>query len=250
MKSKFLSIIVLLAVLLVIAVTPTLAQDDGPAYPIDTITVVGSGSAAGTPDIATIEIGVESRDSDLGVAFSEVNATIDGVIDALVAAGVAEEDIRTVSLNVYQERPMDPASSGFGPEQSQPSGEVMFVVNNIVRVTVRDIDGVAEAINAAVAAGATNIFGLNFGISDRDALESEAREEAMANARARAEQLAALAGVSLGDVVVIDESFGGSSPFDLSNLAMARSEGFGGASIEPGQLSVTTQVRVTYRINR
>lgn len=249
MKSKFLAIAAVLIAALALFALPVAAQEDDDN--MRTISVTGSGIATGSPDIANIEIGVEVRDADISTAFAQANATIDNVIAALVDAGVAPDDIRTVNLSLFQERfntPMEmaPNSSGMAQPEAQPS---TFVVNNMVRVVVRDINNVAPVIDAAVNAGATNIFGLSFGIDDQDALISEARTEAFADARARADELAALAGVQVGEVVTIVEGFGGGSPFDVVNMAATMEMGRGGgASIEPGQLSVQVQVQVTYRI--
>jgi len=237
---KRISLFFAVLALLAMAVVPAAAQDTSPDD--NTITVVGSGSASGSPDIANVEIGVESRDADVGAAFTATNEKIDAVIQALVDVGVAREDIRTTGLNIYQDnypRPME--NGGDLP--------VEYVVSNQIRITVRDIDLVADAINAAVGAGANNIYGLNFGIDDREGLEAEARAAAMENARTRAGQLAELVGVELGQVVNINESMGGFGPFEVSNLADAREMGMGGgAPIEPGQLSVSVQLQVTFRM--
>lgn len=237
--SLFFAVLALLA----LAVLPAAAQDT--SHDDNTITVVGSGSASGAPDIANVEIGVESRNADVGAAFTATNEKIDNVIQALVEAGVAREDIRTVGLNIYQD---------FYPRgmMMEPTGDEMpveYVVSNQIRITVRDIDLVADAINAAVNAGANNIYGLNFGISDREALEAEARAAAIENARMRAGQLAELVGMELGAVTRINENMGGFGPFDVLNLAVQRDMGFGGGvPIEPGQLSVSVQLQVTFRM--
>jgi len=239
--------LVVIAVVALVAL-PSGAQDNAnnaDRFPVDTITVNGSGSAAGAPDIATVEIGVETRNDDVSAAFSENSVTIDAVIAALVEAGVAREDIRTSGLSVYQERyPM-----GMGAPEGPQDFSSTYVVNNLVRVVVRDTGAIGEVLSAAVDAGANNVYGLNFGIEDQTALESEARVEALANAQARASELAQIAGVELGDVLVISENASGSGPFDLRNMAQTGLGG-GGAPIEPGQLSVVVDLQVTYRINR
>lgn len=240
---KSVTILALVVALMALFVMPAAAQEDSS---MDTITVTGTGSAAGAPDIATLELGVEIRNADIATAFSETNTTIDGVITALVEAGVAREDIRTTGLNIY--RDMYGAPMMNGTEMATAENGV-YVVSNNIRITIRDTANVANAINAAVSSGATNIYGLNFGIDDRATLETQARADAVADARARAEELAALAGAELGDITIITEYSGNFSPFDVSNMYNARLES-GGASIEPGQLSVTVQVQVTFRINR
>lgn len=248
MKSRFtqFAFILSLAAILALLAGNVLAQNTTSAtmYPENTITVTGSGTASGAPDIANIEIGVEMVNENVGTAFADANATIQSVINAVVEAGVAREDVRTVGLNVYaQDRyPMS------GEVTETPARD--YRVSNQIRVTVRDIALIEAVIDAAVQAGANNIYGLNFGISDRDGLEQEARVNAMANAEARAAQLAEIVGAQLGEVIVVNESFGGFGPFDVANYSMMGRAESGGAAIETGQLSVSVQVNVTYRINR
>jgi uncharacterized protein YggE len=252
-------IVVAVAMLVLGLMIPAAAQDEPtpvqPNYPLNTITVTGTGSALGTPDVANLFIGVEIYDSDLSAAFSESNNRIDNIINAVMEAGVAREDIRTTGLNVFIDRsgppmPVDSAASSANAA-GEPSGQPQnYVVSNQIRLTIRDTDLVADVINAAVEAGANNIFGLEFGIDNRDELESEARTEAMADARARAEELAEIAGVSLGQVVVINEGGGGFAPFAFDAAMSQAGMGGGGAVIEPGQLSVSMQVQVTYAIER
>jgi hypothetical protein len=241
---KYLTIaaVALLAALSLTALPASAQEDDDES----TITVSGSGSASGAPDVASIEIGVQARNTDVLAAFEEANSTIDAVIEAIVESGVAREDIRTVGLNINQEFNGGPPMPGAPGDQTTP--EPVFVVNNRVMVTIRDTDNIANVINASVGAGANSIFGLNFGIQDRDALVSDARANAMEDARSTAQELADLAGVELGSVVRIRETGGGMIPpraaFDQAGLG-----GGGGAVIEQGQLSVQVQVEVTYRIN-
>jgi uncharacterized protein len=183
-------------------------------------------------------------DANLANAFSQANSTIDQVIAAVQEAGVAPEDIRTTGLDIYNEQP---------PYMGEPNAAPpapMYRVNNRIRITIRDIAQVEQVIDAAVNAGANNIFGLTFGFNDRSGLESEARASAMEDARARAQQLADLAGAQLGEIVIVNETPNGFvGPFDeLANRASGM--GGGGATIEPGSLSVTVQLQVTFRLVR
>lgn len=233
----------IVTVLLVLLAVPALAQDG--TTPANTITVVGTGNASGTPDNASIQFGVELRSQDLSTVFSDVNAAIDQVINAVVEAGVAPEDVRTVGLNVYQERGMvEPMMSDEGNGQVPTT----YIVSNQINVTVRDIDSVPDVIDAAIAAGSNQIYGLEFRISDTDMLESDARSAAIEDANARAAELANLVGATLGNVVSVEEAQGGFSPYGR-DMALGMGGG-GGTSIAPGQLQVSLQVRVTYELVR
>ncbi|GAB4516295.1 MAG: SIMPL domain-containing protein [Anaerolineae bacterium] len=245
MKSLKTKMVLVVLVLALLAVIPVSAQTM-PAPTTDTITVTGFGDAFGTPDRASIDIGVEVLNNDIAVAFEEANATIDRIISAMVEAGVAREDIRTVNLNVY----LDRFGGGMPMPMDGSAPTPTYNVNNMVNVVVRDITLVDEVITAAVEAGATSIFGLNFTIADRADLEADAREEAVNDANERAAALAELVGAELGDVVNVVEVTGGFGypiPYAMDS---AMGLGGGGATIEPGQLSVSMQVQVTYAINR
>jgi hypothetical protein len=238
LSNRRIAILLALAAVLMLAVMPAAAQDSGEAYPVNTITVTGSGSAFGTPDMATIEVGSEVFDQDVSAAFARANETTDAIIEAIVNTGVAREDIRTVNLSVFN-------TTRFMPETGEVSG---YSVNNNVRVTVRDVSAVEQVIDAAISAGATNLFGLNFQISDPTALEQDARAEAMDNARTRATQLAELIGAQLGDVIIVNETPGGfSGPMPQAFMGGG---GGGGAVVEPGQSTVTVNLNVTFAITR
>lgn len=227
--------VVVLMLLLALMALPAAAQDGGQ----NSITVTGYGQASGAPDVAYIELGVEVADASVAQAFTQASGTIERIIAALRDLGIAAEDIRTSSLNIW-------AESRYGP-MGETVGISSYRVNSILSVTVRDITIVERVITTAVDAGANVIYGLNFGISDTEALMQEARAAAVENARATAESLAGLLNVEVGDVVMVVEGFGGYSPI------MGFRGGGGGAMeaampIQPGQFSVGVTVTVTYSI--
>jgi uncharacterized protein len=236
--ARFLTVLSLAALMLIAAIVPAAAQDVTANYPVNTITVTGTGSAAGAPDVAYLQLGVDTIDPDLKTAFTTTNDNINAVIEALVGAGIDRADIRTVGFNIYQDRqPMGADGTEFS---------IRYSVSNLLRVTVRDIATVADVINVGIESGANALYGLEFSINDRAALESEARASAMDDAKARAAELAQLAGVELGNIVIVSETTGGGFPqFDLANGRAG-----GGAAIEPGQLSVNISLNVTFQISR
>lgn len=209
--------------------------------PQRTITVTGFGSASGSPDIAYMNIGVETVDSDVAVALQENNTRMEAVMSALQDAGIAEEDIRTSNFNIYQDRSFGPG----GPPSSEPPA-AQYRVNNSVRITVRDIDTVGTILSTAVDAGANVINGVDFGLADRDSLEAEARVKAIEDARARAQQLADEIGAELGEVITVQETFGGApGPY----AEAAGGGGFNAAlPISQGTLSVNISLNITFAI--
>lgn len=237
---KRLLLVVLVALMGVSAIHAQ--QETNPiSYPTNTLTVVGSGTSYGAPDVAYIELGVEVIDPELGTAFTQTAEQMAAVTQALLDAGIAQEDIQTTSVNIYPEdryNPQDPAA---------PS-ERVYHVRNTVQVVVRDISQIESIITTAVDAGANNIYNFSFGVADAAALEAQARTQAVANARERAQQLADAVGVTLGQPVVISESIGSVNPpqpfASGGRVAMMDAS----QPISTGQLSVTVQVQVSFSI--
>lgn len=223
---------ILLVVLSLIIVPMAMAQDSSPAA--NTITVTGVGISYAQPDMATIEIGVEIPDEDLAKAYSQVNTTIENIINALVQLGIAREDIRTSGINIYSE------NYGMMPDGNAQN---RYRASNRVVVTVRDLSTIESVIDTSVASGANSIYGLQFGISDTSALEAQARTMAMNDARVRAGQIADNINATLGDVTAVTEFQNGSSPINFANKGLGAG---GGAVIEPGRFSVSIALEVTF----
>jgi uncharacterized protein YggE len=205
------------------------------------ITVVGRGEACGQPDVAYVHVGVDTFAETVTGATTENEETMQAVMAALTEKGIAGEDIQTSNYSVWAEQ----VYGDRGPE-----GIAGYRVSNQVRVKVRGVDNMSEVLAAVINAGANNIYGVNFTVDDQAALEAEAREDAIANARERAESLAELSGVSLGDIDTITEVIS-QVPYPMEGLGGGgafMSGGEGAASISPGQLSYQVQVQVTFDI--
>lgn len=210
----------------------------------DSIAVSGFGEATGTPDMATVQLGVETRADSIAQAVETSNQTVERVTQALLDFGIAANDIQTTNFNVwYQE--------DFEPMTGQPTGERTYHVDSTVRVIVRDIGRVSQTIQAGLDAGANNVFGLSYGIDDTAELEAAAREQALQDARDRAGQLASSLGLTLGEPLMVSELVGG-SVVSLAEVGLARGLGGGGGGppLSPGELTVSIQVDVMYAIER
>ncbi len=205
------------------------------------IKVIGHGEALGEPDEARVTVGVEVFSPNVNEATAENEAVITAMMAALEESGIASDDIQTSNYSLWAEQK-------YG--DNGPEGIAGYRVSNQVNVVIRDIDKVGEVLAAVTAAGANNIYGVQFSVADPDELEAEAREKALADAQMRAESLAQLSGLPLGDIVAIDETVG---QYNGQYRDMGVS-GFGGgaaegpASISPGRLSFQSQVQVTYSI--
>ncbi|WP_437877848.1 SIMPL domain-containing protein [Sorangium sp. So ce513] len=136
------------------------------------------------------------------------------------------------------------------PARPAPAPPAHFYqVSNTVTVVIRNLDQVGAVLDTVVAAGANNVWGVSFGLDKTDALEAQAREKAIADARSRAEALARLQGVSLGRVVAISEIVE-SGPVH-GRMAMASvAYGDAGTPVTPGEVQLGTQVKVVYALDR
>jgi uncharacterized protein YggE len=205
------------------------------------ITVVGEGKVRAQPDIAQATIGVEVVNSDVKQASSDAAATMEAILTALTAQGVAESDIQTSYYNIWVERP-------YNPDGSQ-STEAIYHVSNTVQVTIRDLSKVTTTLGAAIEAGANTINSVTFSVADTTELEAQARQEAVDNAKATAEELATMNGVTLGEVISVSEVIVG-GPIPLMSTSYA-AEGIGGGAagpLSPGEVEITVQLQVSYAI--
>lgn len=221
--------------------TPAVKAQATTATPGRTITVVGEGKVSIEPDVARANFGVEVVRPTVREALDLNDQTMDAVLTALAEQGIAEEDIQTTGFSIYAER--------FGPQGPLPEDQVNYRVSNSVMVVIRDLENIAGVVDAAVEAGANNIYGIEFRVDDSSAQESEARAGAIEDARAKAEELAGLTGVTVGEVVSVSEVIA-SGGYISSNFAQERGMGGGGGAtpISPGQLELLMQLQVTYAI--
>jgi uncharacterized protein YggE len=226
--------------LLTACAAPAVVTGGEPGQTRNTISVSGSGQAFGRPDLAIIQIGVQSNGPDLGQVLAENNQRADAILAALKALGIEDKDLQTSNFSIYPQRDYDPTTG-------QPKDTITYHVNNTVSVTVRDLSKLSRVLSEAVTAGANQIHGIAFSVADPAALEAEARAKAMADARARAEQLAKAAGVTLGSPISISESFNYAPPTPLA-LDRVAAEAVTAIPVATGQLQVSIQVNVAYEI--
>jgi len=207
----------------------------------DRIRLIGSGKVTLTPDIAYVTIGVHTEGKDASQAVSENNSQTQAVIDALEKSDIASEDIQTTNFSIYPQQQLD--------DRGQPTGEITYIVNNSVYITVRDLESIGDVLNVAVEAGANQISGIQFDISDAEYALAEAQEMAVANAQAQAENLAQASNLVLGDIQNIS-TFGGATPY-------LKYDGIGGGAavmeaasvpVSSGQMIISVEVSVIYEI--
>jgi uncharacterized protein YggE len=219
-----------LAVLLA-ANLPALAQTPPP-----TISVTGEAQVSVAPDLAQIDGGVTTEARSAREARDANNKAMAAILPALKGAGIAEADIRTARLSLF------PQSS-----PSKPSGPVQITgyrASNRVTIRVRDVTKVAATIDALVAAGANEIGGINFMVSQESKLLDDARVKAIEDARRKAEIYARAANVRLGAPVSISEE-GSAGPVPVPRAQFKANVG---AQVAPGEETLRVSVSVSYEI--
>ena len=212
---------------------PALAQVIPPAA----ISVTGEATVSVPPDLAEIDGGVTSEAKTAREASEANNAAMGKVLQALKGAGIEEKDLQTSRLS------LQPQST---PNRSGPSAIAGYRASNRVTVRVRDVTKVASVIDTLVGAGANEIGGINFVVSQASKLLDEARERAVADARRKAEIYARAAGVTLGAPLSISEE-GNSAPVPYRRMAAGMAVS---APVAQGEETLQVTVSVSWAIKQ
>ena len=217
---------------------PPITVQTQPQPPLRTITVTGTGLVTLTPDIAYIYIGVHSQDASASVAMTANNISAQAVIDAIKAAGVADKDIQTTNFSIYPQQQYDNNGKITG---------TLYMVDNTVYVTVRDLAKLGSLLDASVVAGANNINSISFDVADKTGALSQARLAAVADARKQAGELTSATGVTLGDVQTISY-YDSSAPITVQYSRADMAVGGGSVPVQSGSMQITTTVTIVYAI--
>ena len=240
-KSLLFTGLMLMAILLTACGGTALAQtpqaESNP--PLRTLTVTGIGKAYLVPDTAYVSIGVYTENKNASEAVASNTSQSQAVAEALASFDIDPKDIQTTNFSIYPRQEFD--------REGKPL-DTTFVVDNTVYVTVRDLSQIGDILDAVVEAGANSISGIQFDVEDKTAALSEAREAAMADARAQAEDLALAAGVELGAVQSISTYNSYPVPmYDVRASVMAEAAA-ASVPVSPGQMILTVDVNVVYQI--
>ena len=211
--------------------TPAVAQPVPPAA----ISVTGEASVSVPPDLAQVDGGVTSDGKTAREASDTNNAAMGKVLLALKGAGIDEKDYQTSRLSLQPQ---------YAPNRSGPSPVVGYRASNRVTIRVRDITKVANVIDVLEGAGANDIGGINFTVSQPSKHLDEAREKAVADARRKAEIFARAAGVTLGEPLSISEE-GAPAPMFRGKLAAPMAAG---APVAQGEETLSVSVNVSWAI--
>lgn len=221
------------------------------------IAVDGEGQISVEPDTARVTLGIEVEGQDIGAMREDANGRMNSVIDALQEAGINEEDIQTVAYDIHTgdgQRPPQPLPEEEQEESEEPdngeSGATTYRLIQLLQVTVRDIDATGDVIDVSLDQGANRVSGVRFEVEDREAAVEQARERAVENARSKAEHLAQLTGVNLGAPLAIQDHSPGLPAVGMDVAAVERemADGDMAAPIQPGESTVSVNVRIVYAI--
>ena len=197
------------------------------------VTVGGEATIAVAPDTAIIRIGVTSQGKNAREA-SEANARqITAVLAAIKASGIDDRDIQTSRLSLQPQ---------YDPNKSGTARLTGFQVTNQLTVKIHDIGKLPDILDRAIAAGANEMSGIEFAVSQQSRLLDQARAEAVADARRKAELYAQAAGAKLGRVLQIaDESAPAPRPLVQAMRA-------GAVPVAPGEQMLRVAVTVSYEL--
>ena len=204
------------------------------------ISVSATGEASIAPDLAIVAFTVTGDGKELGTTRSDVNARASAVLERLRELEVADADLNAPDVGIH-------------PQYDYRKGQKLigYRVDRHMTAKVRDLDRLGEVLDGVVGAGANEVFGAQMSAADPSAAEHAALEAAMGSARAKAEVLAAAAGVKLGDVARIEEDAdrGGGMPMPKGRMMTAMAESAdAGTEVATGDLTVTRSIRAWFEL--
>lgn len=245
MNNRWKTIVLLVAALGAMVVSqagcsPATAQIETLSEEQRTVSVSGSGTVSAPPDEVVLRLGVETMAETASEALSQNSEQMEAVIAALTEAGVPQENVQTqtVQLRPRYETPQRET----GPAEEREL--VGYVASNIVEARTSDLEAVGRLLDEAVQAGANRVEGIRFEVSDPGELLDQAREAAWQDAENKAQQLATLAGVELGEVLSINESTTAPRPVGLGGAV----EREAAVPIEPGAEDIQVDLQVTWSL--
>lgn len=204
-----------------------------------TVYVNGQGVVMIAPDTASVIVGVNIIDTTLSSAQEKATVQMTAVIDALKAAGIDEKDIQTVNYSVNILQNYD--------QSGNPSTIEGFQVSNQVSVTVRDLAQLGSILDTVVAQGANAIYGISFYVDDPSEATSQARVLAVQDAKKKADELAVAAGMKVGRIISISETYF-AQPYPMPYGRAEAADMAAAVPIQAGSTAITVDIQVTYEL--
>jgi uncharacterized protein YggE len=195
------------------------------------ITVSGLGSVSATPDQAEFSFGVERQARTAQQAFADASAAMTKLVNALKGAGVAAADIQTQHI-------------GISPRYSDDGSDIVgYSASSSVSAKLKSLDRAGVLIDAAVTAGANQVYGPNLSVADRTQRYQQALKNAIADARTKAQALAAASGLTLGKITAASEAGAAPPPMPIAEAAAGRAADL---PVEAGTQAIEASVTVTF----
>lgn len=234
----YLAAVAIVAMVLISAITATrpLNMQTGNAQTAPkTLQVTGEGAVSASPDQAILFLAVQTQASSATQATSDNAAIMSKVIAALITAGLSTDSIETTSYSltpIYDNK----------PDQTTPPRVLGYIARNAIQVTVTDLNSVGKLFDAAIAAGANEVQGVTFTLSNSalTSLQKQAMQLAVQDADAQARAIASTLGISLVGPLSVTPGYGFQPRFDKMSLSA-------GTPIQPATLQVTATMQVTYQ---
>lgn len=217
--------------------------------PETTLNVSAEARINRVPDIAIVTAGVTEERKTASEAMAAQSAAMNGVFNALKAAGIADRDMQTSGLSLSPRYDYVEVSDASGRKrgQQQLAG---YVASNQVTVKVRDLSRLGQTLDSLVSSGGNTLSGVSFGIDDDAAVRNEARTKAMRDAIAKAELYASAAGLRIARIVTISEGYDyGPQPMPMARMAMA-GDMMESTPVAAGEVGVTASVNVMFELAR
>lgn len=203
-----------------------------------TISVQGESEFTVSPDEASIEIGVETTGKTAQDASQANAAAMDNIKKALSLVGVTAEDIKTSSYNFYPTY-----------DNNNRQHISYYKAENTITVTTNDITKVSKIIDTAAKYGASNVNSVTFGIKDSKKYQDKALQLAAADAKAKANTIAAAFGRNLVNIVSVDGNNVRIENYMPQTIMMKAVSADVSTPINAKNLNVSAKISVTFEIN-
>lgn len=234
------------AAFLVSTQAPARAEDAKPPMP-GVISTSGEGVALAAPDMAVISLTVLREAETARQALDANNAAMAQVLEAMKAEGVAERDLQTGGFSI-QPRWVYPEAKD---NRREPPSIVGYTVNNTLTLRIRDLAKLGNILDTSVSLGVNQGGNIIFTNDDQDSLRNAARMDAIAKAKAKAEQMTEALGVSLGRITQISESTHGGAPMPMMRAEMAMAAKVADeVPVAAGENEYRITVNVTWEIDQ
>lgn len=215
---------------------PAQSQAAGETPPPPAIIVSGEGRIEAAPDMASLRVGVVAQEDSPGAALAAASDATRAMLERMTAAGIATRDLQTSDLTLNPVWRYD--------RERDEQRLVGFEASNLVTVRVRDLALLGRVLDEAVTVGANRFDGLQFGLSEAQALTDEARRRAVTDALRKARLYAEAAGVSLGPVLrIVEEGASAPMPPNLRGPAMAMDAA---VPVAEGELEIAARVTLHF----